>query len=149
MLVAIQDPKCCMVVFYKANFWRPGLHCSIKPAARGSSFSYCSPPPYIVWRRAREPILPVSGYSYIKLFVSSFNSDIIRTQNTHKHPCLSGIRTHDPNVGAGEDSSFLTVSSAADTFAIYREENYLHDFSHQFRYVALPVEIASTNRKEY
>jgi hypothetical protein len=30
-----------------------------------------------------------------------------RTQNTHKHPCLSAIRTHDRSVGAGENSSCL------------------------------------------
>jgi hypothetical protein len=38
---------------------------------------------------------------HIKLFISSFNSDIIRTQNTHKHPRLCGIRTHDRSVGSG------------------------------------------------
>jgi hypothetical protein len=37
----------------------------------------------------------------------------------------------------------------ADTFAIYREENYLLDFNRRFRYVALHVEMAGTNRKEY
>jgi hypothetical protein len=28
-----------------------------------------------------------------------------KQKNTHKHPCLSGIRTHDSSVGAGENSS--------------------------------------------
>jgi hypothetical protein len=68
---------------------------------------------HIVWRRAREPILQ-SQAIHIKLFRSSFNSDIIRTQNTHKHPCLRGIRTHDPSVGAGEDSSCLRPRGHCD-----------------------------------
>jgi hypothetical protein len=37
-----------------------------------------------------------------------------RTQNTHKHPCLSGIRTHDLSVGAGEDSSCLRPRGHCD-----------------------------------
>jgi hypothetical protein len=47
---------------------------SIEIFLRQIFFYYYS---YIVWRRAREPILPVTGYFYIKLFTSSFNSDFI------------------------------------------------------------------------
>jgi hypothetical protein len=38
---------------------------------------------------------------------------IIRTQNTHKHPCLCGIRTHDPSVGVGEDSTQAVLDETA------------------------------------
>jgi hypothetical protein len=36
----------------------------------------------------------------------------MHTEHTQKHPCLSGIRTHDLSVGAGEDSSCLRPRGA-------------------------------------
>jgi hypothetical protein len=32
---------------------------------------------------------------------------LAQTQNKHRHPCLSGLRTHDPSVRVGEDISCL------------------------------------------
>jgi hypothetical protein len=53
---------------------------------------------------------------HIKRFCKYFQLRfyIIRTQNTHKHPYLSGIRNHDPSVGAGEDSSCLRPRGHCD-----------------------------------
>jgi hypothetical protein len=41
-------------------------------------------------------------------------TSVLNCQNTHKHPCLGGIRTHDLSVGAGEDSSCLRPRGHCD-----------------------------------
>jgi hypothetical protein len=82
---------------------------------------------------------PQIKFIHIKLFISSFNSDIIRTQNTHKHLCLNGIQTHDPSVGAGEDSSWprdhcdrrmtLFANSGLGMPSVGRAVNYVNQIS--------------------
>jgi hypothetical protein len=51
-----------------------------------------------------------------------------RTQNIHKHPCLSGIRTHDLSVGAGEDSSCLRPRGHCDRLLPYAH-NSVREYS--------------------
>jgi hypothetical protein len=51
-----------------------------------------------------------------------------QTQNkrTHKHSCLSGIRTHEPSIRASEDSSGLRPRGHCDRlFLIYYERYYI------------------------